>query len=222
MPNFRASYGHTQLLVGGNLLTQDDENRCEDESGLQQTPDVMRSMVEDSCVQWESDLKVFLLGVLKNRDLAEDAFQKMVIRAIESAQTARVATLRGWLFRIALNEARQFIREQKRDTNHRAKIAEQVASGHLEGQARSNTRWALSYGVVNEETIQAIQRSLVRLPVEQQEVIRRRIYGDQTFAEIAEHMQQPLGTVLTWMRRGLLRLKEDSQLRAFVDDSYRP
>ena len=77
----------------GDLLTQDDENRCEDESESQQTPDVMRSMVEGSCVQWEADLKVFLLGVLKNRDLAEDAFQKMVIRAIESAQTARPATL---------------------------------------------------------------------------------------------------------------------------------
>ena len=203
-------------------MTQDDENRCEDESGSQQTPDVMRSMVEGSCVQWEADLKVFLLGVLKNRDLAEDAFQKMVIRAIESAQTARPATLRGWLFRIALNEARQYLRQQKRDTKHREKFAEQSVSSQSERQAGSDAQWMLDPGVVNEEAVLAIQRSLVRLPVEQQEVIRRRIYGGQTFAEIAAQMQEPLGTVLTWMRRGLLRLKEDSQLRAFVEDSYSP
>ena len=203
-------------------MTQDDENRCEDESGSQQTPGVMRSMVEGSCVQWEADLKVFLLGVLKNRDLAEDAFQKMAIRAIESAQTARPATLRGWLFRIALNEARQYLRQQKRDTKHREKFAEQSVSSQLERQVGSDAQWMLDPGVVNEEAVLAIQRSLVRLPVEQQEVIRRRIYGGQTFAEIAAQMQQPLGTVLTWMRRGLLRLKEDSQLRAFVEDSYSP
>ena len=206
----------------GDLLTQDDENRCEYESESQQTPDVMRSLVEGSCVQWEADLKVFLLGVLKNRDLAEDAFQKMVIRAIESAQTARPATLRGWLFRIALNEARQFLRKQKRDIRHREEFAAQSVSRELERAADSGALWMLDSVVVNEEAVQAIQRSLVRLPVEQQEVIRRRIYDHQTFVEIAEQMQQPLGTVLTWMRRGLLRLKEDSQLRAFVDDLYSP
>jgi len=73
-------------------------------------------------------------------------------------------------------------------------------------------------GLVGDETVKAVQRSLIRLPQEQQEVIRRRIYDGQTFAEIAEQMQLPLGTVLTWMRRGLLRLREDSQLRAFEDD----
>ena len=206
----------------GDLLTQDDGNHCENESGSQQTPEVMRSMVEGSCVQWEADLKGFLLGVLKNRDLAEDAFQKTVVRAIESAQTARPTTLRGWLFRIALNEARQLLRQQKRETKHREKFAEQSVSGQLDRQSSSDAQWMRELGVVNEEAVQAIQRSLVRLSTEQQEVIRRRIYVGQTFAEIAEQMQQPLGTVLTWMRRGLLRLKEDSQLRAFVDDSYRP
>lgn len=206
----------------GDSLTHDDENRCEDESGSQQTTDVMRSMVKGSCVQWEAELKAFLLGVLKNRDLAEDAFQKMVIRAIESAQTARAATLRGWLFRIALNEARQYLRQQKRNTKHLEKFAEQSISWKLEQHSNADAHWMMDLGVVNEEAVQAIQRSLFRLPAEQQEVIRRRIYSEQTFAEIAEQMQQPLGTVLTWMRRGLLRLKEDSQLRAFVEDSSSP
>ena len=125
-------------------MTQDEENRCENEFRSQQTPDVMRSMIQDSCVQWEADLKVFLLGVLKNRDLAEDAFQKMVIRAIESAQTARPATLRGWLFRIALNEARQYLRQQKRDTRHRERFAEQSVSGLLEREADSDSSWMLT------------------------------------------------------------------------------
>ncbi|MDA1230395.1 MAG: RNA polymerase sigma factor [Planctomycetota bacterium] len=179
----------------------------------------MRSVVMGACVQWEADLKGFLLGVLKRPDLADDAFQKTVIRAIESAQTARAATIRGWLFRIALNEARQFLRQQKREIKHRERFAEQVTSDHPERQTNPGAaQWMLDFGVISDEMAQAIQRSLVRLPAEQQEVIRRRIYKGETFARIAEQMQMPLGTVLTWMRRGLLRLKEDSQLRAFVDD----
>lgn len=199
-------------------MTQDDRNRCEDGSGSQQASDAMRSVVAGACVQWEADLKGFLLGVLKRPDLAEDVFQKMVIRAIESAQSARLATVRGWLFRIALNEARQLLRQQKREIEHRERLAEHVASDHPQRQTNPGAQWMLDLGVISDEMVQAIQRSLVRLPAEQQEVIRRRIYNGETFAKIAEQMQLPLGTVLTWMRRGLLRLKEDSQLRAFVDD----
>lgn len=200
------------------MLTQDDLNRCENESRSQPETNGMRSKVESACVQWQADLKSFLLGVLKNRDLAEDVFQKTAIRAIESAQTARAATLRGWLFQIALNEARQLLRQKKRELQHRERHAEQVSSEYAERQANAGAQWMLDLGLVGEETVKAIQRSLIQLPPEQQEVIRRRIYGGQTFAAIAEQMRLPLGTVLTWMRRGLLRLREDSQLRAFMDD----
>jgi RNA polymerase sigma-70 factor (ECF subfamily) len=175
-------------------------------------------MVESACVQWQADLKGFLLGVLKNRDLAEDAFQKTAIRALQSAETARTATLRGWLFQIALNEARQLLRQRKREIQNHERHAVQVATEYAERQLNAGAQWMMDLGLVNNETVKVIQHSLSRLPREQQEVIRRRIYGGQTFAEIAEQMQLPLGTVLTWMRRGLLRLKEDSQLRAFVDD----
>ena len=201
-------------------MTQDDGNRCEDESQPQPTASVMRSIVEGSCVQWEADLKAFLLGILKNRDLAEDTFQRMVIRAIESAESAHAETLRGWLFRIAQNEARQILREQKRYARHQKGFAEQVAVGQSDRQVTANAQWMQELGLFNEAAVQAIQRSIVRLPPEYQEVVRRRMYDDQTFAEIAEQMKQPLGTVLTWMRRSLLRLKEDSQLRTFVDDSH--
>lgn len=174
-------------------------------------------MVESACVQLQADLKGFLLGVLKNRDLAEDVFQKTAIRAIQSAEAARAATLRGWLFQIALNEARQLLRQKKREIQNHKRHAEQFSGNYAERQANAGAQWMLDLGLVDDETVQMIQRSLTRLPSEQQEVIRRRMYGGHTFAEIAEQMQLPLGTVLTWMRRGLMRLKEDSQLRDFVD-----
>jgi RNA polymerase sigma-70 factor (ECF subfamily) len=72
--------------------------------------------------------------------------------------------------------------------------------------------------LVNNDLSNVLKRSLEKLPSVQQEVIRRRVYDGLTFAEIAVQMGLPIGTVLTWMRRGLLKLKEDSGLKSLRDD----
>jgi RNA polymerase sigma factor (sigma-70 family) len=172
-------------------------------------------VVEGACVEWQADLMSFLLGVLRDRHQAEDAFQKMVVRAIEAADSAHPETLRGWLFRIALNEARQIQRENRRNVAQVERFAEEQTTNRIQVV---NAQLLADVGLLSEELVHSIQRSLVRLPAEQQEVIRRRMYEGLTFAEIAAQMNQPLGTVLTWMRRGLQRLREDSGLRSLLDD----
>ncbi len=198
------------------MLSQNAEkhsaNEASESGGDSRTP---RLLVEAACVDWQADLMVFLLGVLRDRHQAEDAFQKMVVRAIEAAESAHPETLRGWLFRIALNEARQIQREQRRNRSHVERFAEQKTVDRIQAV---DADLLVEVGLLSEELVQSIQRSLIRLPAEQQEVIRRRMYEGLTFAEIAAQMNQPLGTVLTWMRRGLQRLREDSGLRSFLDD----
>ena len=174
-----------------------------------------REMIEAACLHWEGDLKIFLAGVLQDRHLAEDAFQKTVVRAIETSQAGRQDSLRGWLFQVALNEARQIRREIRREDAYRQKLAVQSGSSEITGHAgRSNDlKWMVDAVLVSDDLAMAIRRSLAKLPADQQEVVRRRIYEGQGFAEIAADMNLPLGTVLTWMRRALMRLKEDSGLR---------
>lgn len=171
-----------------------------------------RRIVEEACVRFHPDLRAFLLGVLKNSALADDALQRTMIRAIQSCASVRSETVRGWLFRIALNEARQLQRASRRDQLVRQKFAERVSEAQSSYYIKKNDWWTES-GVLRDGLSDKVQRSLEKLSDEQRTVIQKRIYDGLTFAEIAEQMGQPLGTVLTWMRRGLSRLREDSGLR---------
>lgn len=180
-----------------------------------------RAEVEAACLQLQKTLKLFLLGLLRQPQLAEDAYQRTFVQAIQAAQAVRLPTLKGWLFRIALNEARGILREQKRlnsplPNSSEGSVSPELLSTHsgLAGTAEPEPQQLL----LREEVRQAVRESLKSLPADQQQVIHRRIYEGKTFAEIAADMNLPLGTVLTWMRRGLLKLREDRKLKQFLDE----
>lgn len=170
----------------------------------------IRPIVERSCVEFEADLKSFLLGVLRDVHLADDAFQRTVIKALAAADSVDPNKVRGWLFRIALNEAREIKRgDARRDKLRRAAWETELTKGSA-GDATVN--WA-----VDQEERAAVKEAMGRLSDDFREVVRRRIENGQTFAEIAEAMNRPLGTVLTWMRRALIELREMTEIRRLGD-----
>ena len=59
------------------------------------------------------------------------------------------------------------------------------------------------------ETVVEVRSAMARLPAEQQQVVRMRIYEEKTFAAIAEEIGAPLGTVLTRMRLALQKLHRE-------------
>ena len=54
---------------------------------------------------------------------------------------------------------------------------------------------------------QALARCLQALEARQRQAIALAFYDGLSHVELASHLRQPLGTVKTWVRRGLLRLK---------------
>lgn len=147
--------------------------------------------------QHAGPLRSFLLGVLRNAELAEEVLQITFTRAMEAGQTAREGTQKGWLFRVAYNEA--MLLGRKRQVHDRS--LKQIASRPPPETETPEQRAQLR------ESAERIREALERLSPEQQAVVRRRIYDDLTFAEISEELQVPLGTVLTRMRTSLRRLQ---------------
>lgn len=149
--------------------------------------------------QYAAELKAFLTGVLRNADWASEALQSTFVKAAEAGHTADPRTIKGWLFRVAYNEAMLLRRRQAVDHRATRKVAWQ-----------SNPESAaVDSDVLRQEVVERVRRGLETLPPDQRTVVRLRIYEDKTFAEIAEELGIPLGTVVTRMRAALQKLNRE-------------
>ncbi len=154
------------------------------------------------------ELRAFLLGVLRNADLAGEALQATLAKAVEQGQTARPETRKGWLYRVALNEALVIKRRGKIQERSFRELARNDARRH-ESPSGSATRGESPDGMLlRTEVIEQVRLALDVLPAEQRQVVRMRIYEYKTFAVIAKELGVPLGTVLTRMRLAMQKLRQ--------------
>ena len=184
-------------IIGVCVLTHDAEKR---------------RLVEQACVDYERDLRAFLNGILRDSHFAEDTFQRTVVRAIESSSAANSATIRGWLFRIALNTARDLKRKLARE-NQRLRAVQELSAAPVVNHMYNDVA-----NLVTEEERDLVRQALNQLNKNYRQVVIRRIQNGQSFAEIAEELDRPLGTILTWMRRALIELREMNIIRSLSDD----
>lgn len=161
-----------------------------------------RAVVESLYERHGDELFRFLLGVLRDSQLASDAFQSAFAKAIERGHTARPESRKAWLFRVAYNEA-MLIRRQGAAAG---RLAENVA------WTRDTASTAADEPALQAETIERVQQAIDRLPPKQQQIVRMRIYEEKKFVDIAAELGIPLGTALGRMRTAM------SELRKQLDD----
>jgi RNA polymerase sigma-70 factor (ECF subfamily) len=147
--------------------------------------------------EYGAELRRFVLGVVRDPELAGDVLQATLARVVERGHTARTETIRGWLFQVAFREALTARRRQKT----REQASRRLASLGFERGERPEE------GLIREETVQSVRKAIGELPAEQSKVVWARIYEDKTFAQIASESGLPLGTVLTRMRLALEKLR---------------
>lgn len=148
---------------------------------------------------WSGEVRAFLWGLTRSGEQAEELLQVTFGRLVEAGHTARDKSIRGWLFRVAYNEAMLWRRRTGVQERGLRKVAPD-AKQHEEAAP-----WA---GLVRSEETDRVRQALATLPAEQRRVVEQRIYEDKTFAQIAGELQLPLGTVLTRMRLALNKLQQ--------------
>jgi RNA polymerase sigma factor (sigma-70 family) len=168
-------------------------------SGMNQTEDcrIDPAVVAELYAKHEAELRSFLIGILRDVHLANDALQTTFTKAVEVGHRAMKESLKGWLFRVALNEALAIRR--RRQTSDR--LMERVA------WSKATFSETPVEHAARHETVDVVRAALDELPAEQRQVVCMRIYDGKTFAKIADELQLPLGTVLTRMQLAIRKLR---------------
>ena len=141
-----------------------------------------------------------ILRILHDRQEAEDVLQETFLQVWRRA--ADFDESRGRAFTWLVTIARSRALDRLRALGSRAKLAEEV--GH---SPREET------GDAAEDALKAEQGTIVRqalaeLPEEQRRTLFLAYFEGLTQTEIAARLGDPLGTVKTRMRSGLMKLRE--------------
>jgi RNA polymerase sigma factor (sigma-70 family) len=158
------------------------------------------------------ELRRLALGVLRDPHLAADAVQSAFVKAIEQGHTAK-ESLRGWLFRVVLNEALALKRRQGVDQRALNKLNWLAECGHdARDCASSNNRGRPDEQACQREDNERVRAALETLPDEQRQIVWMRLYEQKTFAVIAKELHVPLGTVLWRMQAAVKKLRQRLQV----------
>jgi RNA polymerase sigma factor (sigma-70 family) len=144
-----------------------------------------------------AELRRFLVGVLRDPQLAADVAQTAFVRLAERGGGTRPATRKAWLFRVAFHEALLVRRKDQRSQ----RILRKIASSSTDHAPTADA------AALRAETVETVRRALAELSPDQQAMVRKRVYEDRTFAEAARELGIPLGTALARMQAALARLR---------------
>ncbi len=135
-----------------------------------------------------------------NADLAEEITQSVFCTMAEKigGYTER-GRFESWLFRIAINRLRDEMRRRKRH-------ARPVQDEKLVGMAGAAADEPLTDPVGPE--LLGLRQAMERLSDVERKILHLRHYGELSFKQIAEILDQPLGTVLARQHRALKKLRD--------------
>jgi RNA polymerase sigma-70 factor (ECF subfamily) len=164
----------------------------------------VQSNTSDTLLRTFTDLRDELVStlcfVLGNRDDAQDVAQETFLRCWRTQESLPdIHNLRAWIFRVALNAAKDLQRSA-----WRRRVKPLLGA---ESMPMTETPSPLS-GLEDQECLQRLRDALLHLRPEEKEVFLLRQNGELTYEQIAETFERPVGTVKTQMRSALQKLRK--------------
>lgn len=142
-------------------------------------------------------------------ELAEEVTQSVFATVAEKLGTAGAAgryteqgRFEAWLFRIAMNRVRD---EARRRSRRAAAMTGLRLAGGDGSDGQADPGKADPTGAAGE--VEAVRAALARLSASDREVIELRHHGQLSFAQIAEVLHEPVGTLLARHHRALKKLR---------------
>jgi RNA polymerase sigma-70 factor (ECF subfamily) len=157
-------------------------------------------------LRWERPIYALAYRTIGREEDARDVCQETFLRAFRALPGFRgQAKFSSWIYRIALNLCRDWIRRERRtgfvqppeDVDLMDLMAADAPSESIEDLVARHTQ------------IRAVERAMALLPEEQRTAIVLKEYHGLTFQEIADLVGCPLSTVKTRLYQGLSVLRRE-------------
>jgi len=134
-----------------------------------------------------------------NADLAEEITQSTFCTIVSKIGTyTEQGRFESWLFHIAMNRLRDEMRRRKRQATP---VEDETLTGLIGTGSRPESE------PVDPSQTAALQEALSRLSEADRQIVHLRHFGGLSFKQIADLLEQPLGTVLARQHRALKKLK---------------
>jgi RNA polymerase sigma-70 factor (ECF subfamily) len=149
-------------------------------------------------------LFAFALRILNKRELAEEALQESFVNIWNNASSyqSSLAAPMTWMTTIVRNKAFDLLRRLDNTVEIDADTFDKEVMDALESTSPTPIEALQMSG-----DAKALARCLSKLEGLHRQAIALAFYHDLSHSEVAEQMKLPIGTVKTWIRRGLERLR---------------
>lgn len=153
----------------------------------------------------KSRIYSFIFSKVKDRDLSDDIFQETFIKVINTIRKQNYneeGKFLPWVMRISHNLVIDHFRKQSKVKFQRDQEEYSVFSKMIDSEL--NIENSMIAGQIEDD----LHMLILKLPQDQQEIIRLRLYDDLTFKEIAELNQISINTALGRMRYAIVNLRK--------------
>jgi len=165
-------------------------------------------------LRWERPIYALAYRVIGREEEARDVVQETFLRAFRGIKNFRgQAKFSSWVYRIALNLCRDWIRRERRAPIQAAPEGVDL----VELAAEQGPVESIETLVARNDMSQAVAVAMARLPEEQRTAIILKEYHGMTFQEIADLQGCPLSTVKTRLYQGLSVLRRHLQQQGKYD-----
>ena len=159
-------------------------------------------------VRWERPIYALAYRVIGREEDARDVAQETFLRAFRALKGFKgQAKFSSWLYRIALNLCRDWIRRERRTPL--APTPEGLDLIELAGEETVSE--TIEELIGRRELGRAVSKAMALLPEEQRTAIILKEYHGLTFQEISELLDCPLSTVKTRLYQGLSVVRKQLQ-----------
>jgi RNA polymerase sigma-70 factor (ECF subfamily) len=157
-------------------------------------------------VRWERPIYALAYRTIGREEDARDVCQETFLRAFRALPGFRgQAKFSSWIYRIALNLCRDWIRRERRT----GFVQPPDDVDLMDLLAAAEPSESIEDLVARKDQVRVVERAMALLPEDQRTAIVLKEYHGLTFQEIADLLGCPLSTVKTRLYQGLAVLRRE-------------